>query len=106
MQVPSLASFSGLRILCCCVGHRRGSDLAPLWLWCRLAATEPIRPLAWEAPYAVGVALKGQKKKKKKEKRYTRKKDLQIYSEKAALCKPRRQVSRETKPAHTMIMGF
>ena len=31
----------------CGVGHRRGSDLALLWLWCRLAVTAPIRPLAW-----------------------------------------------------------
>jgi len=29
-----------------------------LWLWYRLAATVPIRPLAWKPPYAVGVALK------------------------------------------------
>jgi len=29
-------------------------DLALLWLWCRLAATALIRPLAWEAPYAAG----------------------------------------------------
>ena len=35
---------------------------------CRLAATAPIRPLAWEPPYAVGVALeKRQKDKKKKD---------------------------------------
>ena len=40
-------------------------DLALPWLWCRLAATAPIRPLAWEPPYAVGAALKGQKTKKK-----------------------------------------
>ena len=33
-------------------------DLALLWLWCRLAAVASIRPLAWEPPYAVGVALK------------------------------------------------
>ena len=26
----------------CGVGCRRGSDLALLWLWCRLAATTPI----------------------------------------------------------------
>ena len=36
-------------------------DPALLWLWCRPAAVTPIRPLAWEAPYAVGVALKRQK---------------------------------------------
>ena len=33
-------------------------DPALLWLWCRLAATAPIRPLAWELPYAAGVAIK------------------------------------------------
>ena len=51
------------------VGRRRGSDPALLWLWHRLAATAPIRPLAWEPPYAAGTAqemAKRQKKKKKK----------------------------------------
>ena len=33
-----------------------------LWLWCRPAATALIQLLAWEPPYAVGVALKRQKK--------------------------------------------
>ena len=47
----------------CGVGHRRGLDPALLWLWRRLEATAPIRPLAWEPPYAVGVALKRKKKK-------------------------------------------
>ena len=32
---------------------------------CRLVATVPIRPLAWEPPYAEGAALKRPKKKKK-----------------------------------------
>ena len=41
-------------------------DLALLWLWCRPAATAPIGPLAWEPPYAVGVALKRQKTPKNK----------------------------------------
>ena len=45
----------------CGVGHRRGLDLALLWLWHRPAAVAPIRPLAWEQLYAVGVALKRQK---------------------------------------------
>ena len=36
----------------------RGPDPTLLWLWCRPAATAPIRPLAWEPPYALGVALK------------------------------------------------
>ena len=33
-------------------------DLALLWLWCRLAATAPVRPLAWEPPYAASAAKK------------------------------------------------
>ena len=52
----------------CGVGHRRGLDLALLWLWCRPAATAPIRPLALELPYATGAALKGQNTKDKKKK--------------------------------------
>ena len=55
----------------CGVGCRRGSDLALLWLWRRPVAAAPIGPLAWEPPYAAGVAqemAKRQKKKKKKEK--------------------------------------
>ena len=55
----------------CGVGCRCGSDPELLWLWCRPVATAPIRPLAWETPYAGGAALemaKRQKKKKKKEK--------------------------------------
>jgi len=50
----------------CGVGCRRGSDPALLWLWHRLAATAPIRPLAWEPPYAAGAAQEMAKKKKKK----------------------------------------
>ena len=46
-------------------GHRRGSDPTLLWLWHRPEATSPIRPLAWEPPYATGVALKRQKRQKK-----------------------------------------
>jgi len=52
----------------CGIGRRHGSDLALLWLCCRLAATVLIRPLAWESPYATGAALKGQKTEKKKKK--------------------------------------
>ena len=44
-------------------------DLALLWLWHRSAATAPIRPLAWELPYAAGVALKRPKTITKKEKK-------------------------------------
>ena len=45
----------------CGVGHRGYSDLTLLWLWCRLVSTAPIRPLAREPPYAMGVALKKKK---------------------------------------------
>ena len=45
----------------CGVDHRCSSDLTLLWLWRRLAATVLIGPLAWESPYAMGVALKRQK---------------------------------------------
>ena len=31
------------------------------------AAVAPVRPLAWELPYAAGVALKKKQKKEKKE---------------------------------------
>ena len=47
------------------VGHRHGSDLVLLWLWCRPAAIAPIQPLAWELSCDEGVALKRHKKKKK-----------------------------------------
>ena len=49
----------------CSVGHRRGLDSVLLWFWRRPAATASIRPLAWEPPYAVGAALKGQTNKQK-----------------------------------------
>ena len=48
----------------CGVVRRCDLDLALLWLWSRLAATAPIRPLTWEPPYATGATLKGQKTKK------------------------------------------
>ena len=46
------------------MGCRRGSDLVWLWLWHRPVATAPIRPLAWEPPYAGDEALKRWGKKK------------------------------------------
>ena len=49
----------------CGVGHRPGSDPALLRLWCKPAVVAPICPLAWEPPYATGVALKRQKTNKK-----------------------------------------
>ena len=64
-----MASLRGLRIrhcreLWCRLQTPRGS--AWLWLWGRLAAAAPMRPLAWELPYAISMALKSKKKKKKK----------------------------------------
>ena len=53
-------------VVSCGIGRRLGLDLALLWLWCRLEATAPIRPLAWEPPYAMGMALKGKKQNKTK----------------------------------------
>ena len=53
----------------CGVGCRRGSDPALLWLWRRLVATAPIRPLAWEPPYAARAAQENGKKTKKKKKK-------------------------------------
>ena len=41
-------------------------DPAFLWLWCRLAAVAQIQTLAWELPYATGMALKSKTKKKNK----------------------------------------
>ena len=60
IQVRSLASLGGLRTWHCCKLRRRSQ------MWLRssnaMAATEvPIRPLAWELPYAAGVAI-GKKK--------------------------------------------
>ena len=49
----------------CGVGDRSGSDPALLWLWRRPAAKALIGPLAWEPPYAVGMALKRKNKNKK-----------------------------------------
>ena len=51
------------------VGHRGGSDLVLLRLWCRPAATALIQHLAWDLPYAAGVALKSKKKKRRRRRR-------------------------------------
>jgi len=52
----------------CGVGRRGGSDPALLWLWHRPVTIAPIRPLAWEPPYATGVALERTKKQTNKQK--------------------------------------
>ena len=67
----------------CGVGHSCGLDLALLWLWGRLVAIAPVRPLAWEPPYAEEVALQKAKKtkKKKKKKKKERKKEENIENQ-------------------------
>ena len=66
IRVQSLALLSGFRIWRCGELWRRsqtcGSDPTLLWLWRRPAATAPIPPLAWEAPYTAGAAIKRKKK--------------------------------------------
>ena len=59
----------------CGVGCRHSSNHMLLGLWLRPAGVAPIRPLAWEPPYAVGVALKVKSKKKKKKE----KKDICLF---------------------------
>ena len=48
---------------------------------CRPPATAPIQPLAWEPPFAEGVALKDKKKKKRKEKKtwYFKLRNLAVF---------------------------
>ena len=46
----------------CSVGRRYGLGPVLLRLWLRPVASAPIRPLAWESPYAADVALKKKKK--------------------------------------------
>ena len=55
-------------LVSCGVGHRHGLDPLLLWPWHRPAATALIQPLAWEPPYALGMALKKKKKKRLKKK--------------------------------------
>ena len=69
----------------CGIGRRRGSDPELLWLWRRLGATAPIRPLAWEPPYAAAAAQEIAKKTKKKKKKYIML-HLNIYLKAKALC--------------------
>ena len=54
-SIPALAQW--VEDLSCGVGGRSGSDPTLLWLWHRPVDTALIQPLAWELPYAEGVAL-------------------------------------------------
>ena len=56
----SVGQGSGIA-MSCGVGCRCSSDPPLLWLWHRLVAVALIRSLAWEPPYAAGVALKSTK---------------------------------------------
>ena len=49
----------------CGLGCRLNLD--PALLLCRPVSTAPIRPLAWEPPYAVSVAIEKTKEKYKKD---------------------------------------
>ena len=51
----------------CGVGHRHSSDPVLLWLWYRQAAVALIGPLAWEPPYAMGMALKRQQQQQQQQ---------------------------------------
>ena len=53
----------------CGVGYRHRWDPELLWLRRRVVATALIQPVAWEPPYAVGVALEKTKRQKKKKKK-------------------------------------
>ena len=57
----------------CDVGRRRGSDAkrVAVTLVCRPATTAPIRPLAWEPPYATELALEKAKRQEKKMRKNT-----------------------------------
>ena len=57
-------------VVSCGVGHRHGSDLVLLWLWHRAVATAPIRPIAWEPPYAA-----------EKDKNETKQKTTQLHGD-------------------------
>ena len=67
------------------VSRRLGLDPKLLWLWRRLEATAPIRPLTWEPPCAAGMALKDKKTKIKKKKKSVKtlyvKQRASIYNE-------------------------
>ena len=55
-SIPGLAQW--VKDQHCHVSCRHGLALVLLELWRRPTATAPNGPLAWEPPYAAGVALK------------------------------------------------
>ena len=83
----------------CGVGQRCGSDLALLWLWRRPAAIAPIRPIAWESPYATSVPPPKKKDKRQKE----RKKEESRYSIQETQRIPNKIKLNRRKPRHIII---
>ena len=67
-SIPDLAHWveDPASAMSCGIGCRCGLGLMLLWLWRRPVATALIRALAWEPPYATGMALRRQKRPKKK----------------------------------------
>jgi len=64
-SIPGLAQWVKDPALPCAMSNLQ-TWLRLLWLRCRLAATAPIGPLAWEYPYVVAEALKETNKQKKR----------------------------------------
>ena len=66
-SIPGLAQWvkDPALSVSCGVSCRHGLDPALLWLWHRPVAPAPIRPLAWESPYATRMALKQANKQTK-----------------------------------------
>ena len=87
----------------CGVSHRRGSDPAWLWLWCRMAAVASIQPLAREPPYAAGVALKSEKpqktQKKKKKKEQAEREFICSWPHRMRSCEELRSVQQQNRRA-------
>ena len=83
----------------CGVVRRCGSDPALPWLWCRLEDTAPIRPLAWEPPYARGAALEKTKKKGGGGEKKSRKKEGEEAAERRERGQPRRKSWKNPVPS-------
>ena len=82
----------------CGVGCRRGSDLALLWLCSWLETEALIRPLTWEIPYAMNVALKRQKKKKNQKYFYRYRRNMNVSVNKYTF-----QISQNSRDYITML---